>query len=110
MICYSYNKAINQSSSLSLSKSPPSSSSLSSSSSLDTNLLPTPEKLGKKLQKNNIQNAVTREHIKVDSGNDKENGISNASNSTKTDENKNRNNEVKSVVIIDDSMIKHLNG
>ena len=44
---------------------------------------------------------------------DKENDISNASNSTKTDKNKkdqNRNNEVKSVVIIGDSMIKHLNG
>ena len=43
---------------------------------------------------------------------DKENDISNASNSTKTDENKkdqNRNNEVKSVVIIGDSMIKNLN-
>ena len=38
--------------------------------------------------------------------------ISNASNSTKTEENKkdqNRNNEVKSVVIIGDSMIIHLN-
>ena len=63
----------------------------------------------KKLQKNNIQNTVTREHIRVD----KENDISNASNSTKTDENKkdqNRNNQVKSVAIIGDSMIKHLNG
>ena len=63
----------------------------------------------KELQKNNVQNTVTGEHIRVD----KENDISNASNSTKTDENKkdqNRNNEVKSVVIISDSMIKHLNG
>ena len=94
----------------------PSSSLLSSSSSSaaaassDTNLLPTPETIEKeKLQKNNVQNTVTGEHIRVD----KENDISNASNSTKTDENKkdqNRNNEVKSVVIIGDSMIKHLNG
>ena len=97
--------------SLPLSSSPSSSpSSSSSSSSSDTNLLPTPETIEKeKLQKNNVQNTVTGEHIRVD----KENDISNASNSTKTDENKkdqNRNNEVKSVVIIGDSMIKHLNG
>ena len=42
-----------------------------------------------------------------------ENEVSNASNSTKTDENmkdQNLNNEVKSVAIIGDSMIKHLNG
>ena len=63
----------------------------------------------KKIQKNNVQNTVTREHIKVD----KENDISNANNNTKTDENKkdlNRDNEVKSVIIISDRMIKHLNG
>ena len=44
---------------------------------------------------------------------DKENDISNGSSSTKTDKNKkdqNRNNEVKSVIIIGDSMIKYLNG
>ena len=54
-------------------------------------LLPTPEKIEKKLQKNNVQNTVKREHIRVD----KENDISNASNSTKADGNKkdqNRNN------------------
>ena len=63
----------------------------------------------KEWQKNNDQNTVTGEHIRVD----KENDISNASNSAKTDENKkdqNRNSEVKSVVIINDSMIRHLNG
>ena len=63
----------------------------------------------KELQKNNVQNTVIGEHIRVD----KENDISNASNCTKTDENKkdqNRNNEVKSVAIISDSMIKHLSG
>ena len=57
---------------------------------------------------NSLHESTCR-HIRVD----KENDISNASNSTKTDENKkdqNRNNEVKSVVIIGDSMIKHLNG
>ena len=85
------------------------SSSSSSSSSSDANLLPTPEKTEKKLQKNNVQNTVTTEQIRVD----KENDISNVSSSTKTDENKkdqNRNSKVKSVVIIGDSMIKHLNG
>ena len=43
----------------------------------------------------------------------KENEASNASNSTKSDKNKkyqNRNSEVKSVLIIDDRMIEHLNG
>ena len=83
----------NQSSSSSSSSSSPSSSSLSLLSSSDTNLLPTPEKIEKKLQKNNVQNTVKREHIRVD----KENDISNASNSTKIDESKkdqNRNNEV----------------
>ena len=85
------------SSSLSLLSLLPSSSSPSSSpsSSSDTNALPTPETIEKvKLQKNNVQNTVTGEHIRFD----KENDISNASNSTKTDENKkdqNRNNEVK---------------
>ena len=49
----------------------------------DTNLLPTPEKI-KKLQKNNVQNTVIGEHIRVD----KENDISNASNGTKTEEKK----------------------
>ena len=49
----------------------------------DTNLLPTPEKI-KKLQRNNVQNTVIGEHIRVD----KENDISNASNSTKTEEKK----------------------
>ena len=42
-----------------------------------------------------------------------ENEASNASNSTKSNKNKKyqkRNSEVKSVVIIDDSMIEHLNG
>ena len=89
--------------------SPSSSLSSSSSSSSNTNLLSTPEKIEKKLQKNNVQKTVTREHISVD----KENDISNASNSSKTDENKNdlnRNSEIKSVGIIDDSIIKHLNG
>ena len=93
-----------------LSSSLSSSPSSSPSSSSDTNLLPNPETIEKeKLQKNNGQNTVTGEHTRVD----KENDISNASNSTKTDENKkdqNRNNEVKSVVIIGDSMIKHQNG
>ena len=62
-----------------------------------------------KLQKNNVQNFVTKEHISVY----KESQVSNGSNSTKTDKNKkdqNRNNEVKSVVITCDIMIKHLNG
>ena len=100
--------------------SSPSSSPSSSSSSSDTNLLPTPETIEKeKLRKSNVQNTVTGVILgilirNIDIGNiDKENDISNASNSTKTDENKkdhNRNNEVKSVVIIGDSMIKHLNG
>ena len=89
-------------SSLPLSSSPSSSPSSSSSS--------TPETIEKeKLQKNNIQNTVTGEHIRVD----KKNDIPNAINSTKSNENKkdqNRNNKVKSVVIIGDSMIKHLNG
>ena len=87
--------------------SSPSSSSTSPSS--DTNLLPTPEKIEKKIQKTNVENTVTSEHLRVD----KENYISNASNSTKTNKNKkdqNRNNKVKSVVIRGDSMIKHLNG
>ena len=53
-----------------------------------------------KLQKNNVQNTVKREYIRFN----KENDISNASNGTKTK------NKVKSVVIIGDSMIKHLNG
>ena len=86
----------------------PSLPSSSSSSSSDTNLLPTPEKIEKQLRKNNVQNTVTRKHIKIG----KENDISNASNGTKTDENKkdqNRNNKVKSVVITGDSMIKHMN-
>ena len=63
----------------------------------------------KKIQKTNVENTVTSEHLRVD----KENYISNASNSTKTNKNKkdqNRNNKVKSVVIRGDSMIKHLNG
>ena len=62
----------------------------------------------KKLQKNNVQNTVTKEHRRVY----KENEVSSVSNSTKTDENKkdqNRNNEVKSVVLIGNSMVKHLN-
>ena len=66
-------------------------------------------KRSKKTTKENIQNTVTREHIRVD----KESHISNASSSTETDKNKkdqNRNNQVKSVVIIGNSMIKHLNG
>ena len=82
----------------------------SSPSSWDTILLPTPETIEKeKLQKNNVQNTVTGEHIRVD----KEKDISKASNRTKTGKNKkdqNRNNKVKSVVIIGDSMIKHLDG
>ena len=93
-----------------LSPSSLSPSSSPSSSSSDTNLLSTPETIKKlKLQKNNVQNTATEEHVRVD----KENDISNASNSTKTDENKkdqDRKNEVKSVVIIGDSMIKRLNG
>ena len=88
----------------------PSSSLPSSLSSWDTILLPTPETIEKeKLQKNNVQNTVTGEHIRVD----KEKDISKASNRTKTGKNKkdqNRNNKVKSVVIIGDSMIKHLDG
>ena len=89
--------SLSSSSSSSLLSLLPSSSSPSSSpsSSSDTNALPTPETIEKvKLQKNNVQNTVTGEHIRFD----KENDISNASNSTKTDENKkdqNRNNEVK---------------
>ena len=72
------------SSSPSLSLSPLLSSSLSSSSSSDINVLLTPENIEKKLQKNNIQNTVTREHIRVDRKND----ISNVSNSIKTNESK----------------------
>ena len=63
----------------------------------------------KKTQKNNVQTTIKKEHIKIY----KENEVSIASNSTKTERNKkdhNRYNEVKSVVIIDNSMIKHLNG
>ena len=63
----------------------------------------------KKSQKNNVQNTVTKKQVRIY----KENEVSNASNSTKTDGNKkdqNRNNEVKSIAIIGDSMIKHLNG
>ena len=63
----------------------------------------------KKIQKNNVQTTIKKEHIKIY----KENEVSIASNSTKTERNKkdhNRYNEVKSVVIIDNSMIKHLNG
>ena len=70
-------------------------SSSSSSSSSDTNLLPTPETIEKeKLRKSNVQNTVTGVILgilirNIDIGNiDKENDISNASNSTKTDENK----------------------
>ena len=77
------------SSSLSSSSSSPSSSSSSSS---NTNLLPTQEKIEKKLQKNNVH-------------------VLNASDSTKTNQNKkdqNRNNKVKSVVVIGNSMIKHI--
>ena len=92
------------------SSSLPSSSPSSSSWSSDTNLPPTPETIEKeKLQKNNCQNTVKGEHARVD----KENDISNVNNSSKIDENKkdqNGNNEVKSIVIIGDSMIKHLNG
>ena len=63
----------------------------------------------KKIQKNNVQTTIKKEHIKIY----KENEVSIASNSTKTERNKkdhNRYNEVKSVAIIDNSMIKHLNG
>ena len=75
--------------------------SSSSSSSSDANLLPTPEK--KVLQKNIIQNNVSKEHGKVYD-------VSNASNSTKSNDYKkdqDRKNEL--VAIIGDSMIKHRN-
>ena len=63
----------------------------------------------KKIQKNNVQTTIKKEHIKIY----KENEVSIASNSTKTERNKkdhNRHNKVKSVVLIGNSMIKHLNG
>ena len=94
---------------LSSSSSSLSSLSPSSSSSSSSNLLPTPEKIGKKIQKNNVKNTVTKEHVRVG----KENDVSNATNSTKTNENKedqNKNNEVKSVDLIGNNMMKHLNG
>ena len=101
---------LTSSSSLSSLLSSPPSSSLPSSPSSETNLLPTPETIEKeKLQNNNVQNTVTGEHIRAD----KEKDISKASNRTKTGKNKNdqnRNNKDKSVVIIGNSMIKHLNG
>ena len=69
----------------------------------DTDLLPTTEKIEKNYERMTFKTQLQKNVY----------GFIRKMKFPKTDENKkdwNRNNEVKSVVIIGDSMIKHLNG